>query len=144
MREIPKELWAEILEVTRDIVWGPEQETDETTSANMERFHAIYARQNALGQPDPFLTEVLADFTDDAAEAIALYRIALSQSDAYPDEPTHTKHICLASRLIEIGDFSGASSELIVGRAEAVRSNDSEYLALADDLLSQVPPQADN
>jgi len=142
MREIPKDLWAEVLEVTRDIVWGPGQDEAEATSADMERFRAIYARQNALGQPDPFLTEVLADFTDDAAEAIALYRIALAQSNAYPDEPTHTKRICLASRLVEIGDFSGASSELTVGRAEAARLNDSEYLALADDLLSQVSQQA--
>ena len=142
MREIPKDVWAEVLEVTTDIVWGPGQDGAEATSANMERLRAIYARQNALGQPDPFLTEALADFTDDATEAIALYRIALSQSNAYPDEPTHTKHICLASRLVEIGDFSGASSELTVGRAEAARLNDSEYLALADDLLSQVSRQA--
>jgi hypothetical protein len=142
MREIPRELWAEVLEVTRDIVWEPEQDGAEVTSANMERLRAIYARQNALGQPNPLLTEILADFTDDAAEAVALYRIALAQSNAYPDQPTHTKRICLASRLIEIGDFSGATSELTAGRAEAARLNDSQYLTLADDLLSQVSRQA--
>jgi hypothetical protein len=81
MREIPRELWAEVLEVTRDIVWEPEQDGAEVTSANMERLRAIYARQNALGQPNPLLTEILADFTDDAAEAVALYRIALAQSN---------------------------------------------------------------
>jgi hypothetical protein len=142
MREIPRELWAEVLEVTRDIVWEPEQDGAEVTSANMERLRAIYARQNALGQPNPLLTEILADFTDDAAEAVALYRIALAQSNAYPDQPTHTKRICLASRLIEIGDFSGATSELTAGRAEAARLNDSQYLTLADSLLSQVSRQA--
>jgi len=67
MREISKELWAEVLNITTDIVWGPEQEDAEATSADVERLRAVYTRQRALGQPDPFLTEALADFTDAAA-----------------------------------------------------------------------------
>jgi hypothetical protein len=93
MREIPKELWAEVLKNTTDIVWGPEREDAEATSADVERLPAVYTRQSALGQPDPFLSEVLADFTDDAAEATVLYRLALTQSRDCPDEPIHTKRI---------------------------------------------------
>jgi hypothetical protein len=141
MREIPRNLWEEVLEVTTDIVWGPRQDNAEATSANMERLHAIYSRQNALGQPHPFLTEAVADFTEDASEAIALYRLALAESGVHPEEPTHTKRICLASRLIEIGDLSSARSELTLGREEAERLKDDEYLAMADDLLSKVPSE---
>jgi HD-GYP domain-containing protein (c-di-GMP phosphodiesterase class II) len=140
MREVPKDLWGEVLEVVTAITWGPDgNEPDPKVSeAGVAQLRAIYARQEGLGQPEPFLTEALADYTDDAAEAVALYRRALAQSTGYPDEPTHTKRICLASRLIELGDLAGARSELTLGRAEAERLNDDYYVAMADELLGKV------
>ena len=104
----------------------------------LAELRAICARQDALGQPDPAVTEALADYTDDAAEAAGLYRVAIAQSAPYPDEPTHTKRICLASRLIELGDFAGARLELTRGRADAERLKDAEYVNLADELLSEL------
>jgi hypothetical protein len=140
MREVPKDLWGEVLEVVTAITWGPDgSEPDPKVSeAALAQLRAIYARQEALGQPEPCLTEALADYTDDAAEAVALYRRALAQSAGYPDEPTHTKRICLASRLIELGDLAGARSELALGRAEAQRLGDEDYVTMADEMLEKV------
>jgi hypothetical protein len=84
-----------------------------------------YLRQENLGEPEPFLTETLADYTEDAAEAVAQYRRALAQSVGCCDEPTHTKRICMASRLIELGDLDEARLELMLGRVEAERLSHS-------------------
>ena len=138
MREVPKELWNEVLEIVTDIVWGPDQDDIQATSAKVGRLRALYTKQEALGLPEPFLTEALADYTDDAAEAVNLYRRALSQFSVYPEEPIHTKRICLASRLIELGDLAEARMELVLGRVEADRLNDTDYVTLADELLAQL------
>jgi HD-GYP domain-containing protein (c-di-GMP phosphodiesterase class II) len=140
MREVSKDLWGEVFEVVTAITWGPDgNEPDPKASeAAVAQLRAIYARQEGLGQPEPFLTEALADYTDDAAEAVALYRLALAQSTGYPDEPTHTKRICMASRLIDLGDLAGARSELVLGRAEAERLGDLNHVELADELLVKV------
>jgi hypothetical protein len=140
MREIPKKLWSEVLEAVTAITWGPDgNEPDaETSEAGVVQLRAIYDRQERLGQPEPFLTEALADYTDDAAEAVELYRRALAQSNAHPDEPTHTKRICMASLLIELGNLAEARSELILGRAEAERLDDGPYVTMADELLAKL------
>jgi hypothetical protein len=140
MREVPKDLWGEVLEVVTAITWGPDGNDPDpkVIEARVAELRAIYARQEGLGQPEPFLTEALADCTDDAVEAVALYRRALAQSTGHPEEPTHTKRICMASRLIELGDFPEARSELMLGRAEADRLNDSNYVEMADELLTKV------
>ena len=62
--------------------------------------------------PDPFLTETLADFSDDLDDAIRLYRLALEQSAAFPGEPTHTKRQGLAECLLEDGSIAEAREEL--------------------------------
>jgi hypothetical protein len=140
MREVPKELWSEVLEVVTAITWGPDgNEPDSKVSeAGLAQLRIIYARQESLGEPAPFLTEAIADYTDDPSEAASLYRRALMESVGYPDEPTHTKRICLAQRLIELGDLSGARSELVLGRVEAERLNDSDYVVMADELFAKV------
>jgi HD-GYP domain-containing protein (c-di-GMP phosphodiesterase class II) len=140
VREIPKELWGEVLEAVTAITWGPDgNEPDAATSkAGMAQLRAIYDRQERLGQPEPFLTEAMADYTDDAAEAVALFRRALAQSENYPDEPTHTKRICMASLLIDLGNLAEARSELVLGRAEAQRVGDGSYVTLADELLAKL------
>jgi hypothetical protein len=99
MREVPKDLWGEVLDIVTAITWGPDgSEPDPKVSeAGVAQLRAIYARQERLGHPEPCLTEALADYTDGAAEAVALYRLALAQSAGDPDEPTHTNRICMAS-----------------------------------------------
>ena len=138
MREVPRQLWGEVFDlVTEALVSDAAGDTQRFARA-FAALRALYARREALGKPDPALTEALADYTDDAGEAAALYRVAIAQSEAYPDEPTHTKRICLASRLIDLGKKAEARSELALGRAEAERLKDAEYVKFADNLLSQM------
>lgn len=138
MRRIRKDLLDEVFEAITDITWPPEEAEEQIVTAGLARLRATYARQNALSQPDPFLTEALADFTDDPPEAVDLYRLSLAQSSRYPDEPTHTKRISLASQLVAVGDFPGARVELIEGRAEAERLRDTIWVATADELLAKL------
>jgi hypothetical protein len=42
------------------------------------------------------------------------------------------------TRLIELDDLAGARTELLLGRAEAERLKDDDYVSLADDLLAQL------
>jgi hypothetical protein len=130
MRAARRELRGEVFDLVTEVLLSD--------AAALGALRALYARRQALGKPDPALTEALADYTDDAAEAAALYRVAIAQSAADPDEPTHTKRICLASRLIDLGDIAEARSELALGRADAERLKDAEYVKVADDLLAQV------
>jgi HD-GYP domain-containing protein (c-di-GMP phosphodiesterase class II) len=138
MREVPRELWGEVFDLVTEVLLSDAAGDTERFAKGFTALRALYARQEALGKPEPALTEALADYTDDATEAAALYRVAIAQSASYPDEPTHTKRICLASRLIDLGDIAEARSELALGRADAERLKDAEYVKLADRLLSQL------
>ena len=138
MREVPRELWGEVFDLVTAVLLSDAAGDTERFAKAFTALRALYARQEALGKPDPALTEALADYTDDDAEAAALYRVAIAQSAPYPDEPTHTKRICLASRLIDLGDIAEARLELALGRADAERLKDAEYVTFADRLLSQL------
>jgi hypothetical protein len=138
MREVPRELWGEVFDLVTEALVSDAAGNVQRFAKALAALRALYARQEAIGKPEPTLTEVLADYTDDAAEAVALYRASIAQSDAYPDEPTHTKRICLASRLIELGHTVEARSEILRSRADAERLKDAEYVELADELLAQL------
>ena len=138
MRKISTPLWDEVFDVVNNIKRCLDQGDSKLEAAYTAMLRAIYARQEVLGAPDPFLTEAVADYTDDTAEAVRLYRLALAQSSRHPDEPTHTKRIDMASRLIELGDLHSARSELIQGRAEAERLKDTLYVEFADELLAKL------
>jgi HD-GYP domain-containing protein (c-di-GMP phosphodiesterase class II) len=138
MREVPRELGGEVFDLVTEVLLSDAAGDTERFAKAFTALRALYARQEALGKADPTLTEALADYTDDATEAAALYRVAIAQSASYPDQPTHTKRICLASRLIDLGDIAEARSELALGRAEAERLKDAEYVKLADQLLSRL------
>lgn len=137
MREVSGEL-GEAFDLVTEVLLSDAAGDTERFSRALAALRALYTRQEALGKPDPALTEALADYTDDAAQAAALYRLAIAQSAPYPDETTHTKRVCLASRLIDLGDLAEARSELALGRSEAERLKDAEYVKLADELLSQL------
>ena len=138
MREVPREFWGKVFDLVTEALISDAAGHTQRFSKALAALRALYARREALGKPDPALTEALADYTDDAAEAAALYRAAITQSTSYPGEPTHTKRICLASRLIDLGDVAEARSELVRGRADAERLKDAEYVKFADELLSQL------
>lgn len=99
---------------------------------------AYYEDQMRLGCPHPFVTETLADYTDAAPEAVRYYELALEQSLSYSDEPTHTKLISLAERLIELGQLERAEAYLRDGRAQAVRCSDTYWIEDADRLLQEL------
>ena len=138
MREVPRELGGEVFDLVTEVLLSDAAGDTERFAKAFTALRALYARQEALGKAEPALTEALADYTDDATEAAALYRVAIAQSVSYPDQPTHTKRICLASRLIDLGDIAAARSELALGRSDAERLKDAEYVKLADRLLSQL------
>lgn len=138
MREVPRELGGEVFDLVTEVLLSDAAGDTERFAKALAELRALYARRQALGKPDPALSEALADYTDDAAEAANLYRLAIAQSGACPEEPTHTKRICLASRLIDLGEITEARAELALGRADAERLKDAEYVKLADELLSQL------
>jgi hypothetical protein len=138
MRKIPKPLWNEVFDVVNNIKRCIDEGDSKMEAAYTAALGAIYARQEASGAPDPALTEAVADYTDDAEEAVRLYRLALAQSSGSPGEPTHTKRIDMAARLIEFGDLEAARTELIQGRAEAERLNDTFYVDFADEMLAKL------
>jgi hypothetical protein len=138
MRKIHTPLWKEVLDVVNDIKRCLDAGDSKMEAVHTARLRAIYARQEVLGAPDPFLTEAVADYTDDAAEAVRLYRLALAQSSRHPDEPKYTKRIDMASRLMEIGEMQSARTELIKGRVEAERLRDTLYVEFADELLAKL------
>jgi len=138
MREVPRELQGEVFDLVTEVLVSDAAGDAQRFARALAALRALYAHREALGKADPALTEALADYTDDAAEAVALYRVAIAQSTPYPDEPTHTKRICLASRLIDLGDIAEARSELVRGRADAERLQDAEYVKLAEELLSRL------
>jgi HD-GYP domain-containing protein (c-di-GMP phosphodiesterase class II) len=138
MREVPREPWGEAFNLVTEALLSDAAGDTERFANALAALRALHVRQEALGKPEPALTEALADYTDDAAEAVTLYRAAIAQSVAYPDEPTHTKRICLASRLIDLGNIAEARSELALGRADAERLKDADYVKIADEALSQL------
>jgi hypothetical protein len=138
MRKIPTPLWNEVLDVVNNIKRCIDEGDSKMEAVYTALLEAIYARQEVLGAPDPALTEAVADYTDDAEVAVRLYRLSLAQSSRNPGEPTHTKRIDMASRLIELGDLQSARTELIQGRAEAERLSDTLYVDFADELLAKL------
>jgi len=138
MRRIRKKLYDSVFDILSKLIAASEAGDTDVERAELSRLRTLYVRHDALGVPDPALTEAMADYTDDALEAVRLYRLALVQSAQHLDEPTHTKRICMAERLAELGDVETARAELLLGRAEAERVNDSDYIKMADDLLLKV------
>jgi hypothetical protein len=138
MRKVSRELGGEAFDLVTEVLLSDAAGDTERFTKALAALRALYARQQTLGKPDPALSEAVADYTDDAAEAATLYRLAIAQSAAHPAEPTHTKRICLASRLIDLGELTEARAELTLGRADAERLKDAEYVKLADELLSQL------
>jgi hypothetical protein len=86
--------------------------------------------------PDPVVAASLAAITNDAAKAISLYELALSQSAKFPDQSTYTWRICLGTRLLEVGNSEAAMHHLELARADAVASADSDASREVDELVA--------
>lgn len=137
MSGIPPGMYERVHELALALANASEAGDEVLSDSCLGALRAYYDELAAVGQSHPFVTETLADFVD-AAEAVNLYRLALGQSRAHPEEPTHTKMISLAERLIELGQSEQAEAFLRDGRAEAVRRDDAFSIEEADRLRNDL------
>lgn len=138
MSNIPPDIYERVRELALAIVNATEGGDDALADSHRLTFRAYYDEQVIAGRSHPFLTEAMADYTEDAAEAVHLYELALEQSRGCCDEPTHTKMISLARRLMELGRSERAEAYLRDGRAEALRRGDTYWIEDADELSKQL------
>ncbi|MBI5387950.1 MAG: hypothetical protein HZA90_25080 [Verrucomicrobia bacterium] len=138
MSTIPTDIYERVHEFAVALANTAQAEDDALHAALCLQLRAYYDEQASLGRSHPFLTEALADHTDDPAKAARLYELALDQARAVPDEPTHTKMISLAERLLELGQSEQAEPFLTDGRAEAVRRHDAIWVGESDSALQRL------
>lgn len=139
-RRPPQELYDVVLELTTAIVQPVHGTSDMDLTMASEaqtRLAALYEARLALGKPDPFLTETMADFTTDLNEAVRLYRLAIEQCSQFPDEPIHTKRHGLVERLFELGHTAEAEEELVRARREAFAAGDVDVIRDLDAISQQ-------
>jgi hypothetical protein len=67
-----------------------------------------------------------------------VHELALAQASAFGGEPTHTKLVSRAGRLIELGREEQAEACLRYGRAEAIRRSGTFWIEETDRLLQQL------
>lgn len=139
-RQVPQALYDEVMDLATAIA-QPEAEYDideEAADAALAKLVALFRSREAAGLSDPFLTETLADFTDDLGDSIDLYRLALEQCAAFPDEPTHTKRQSLAECLLEDGSIAEAREELDKAIREAFAAGDTDAISELNELLAEL------
>src|SRR4051812_21634224 len=103
MSSVPSDLYHRVLRLATDLTNASEAGDDLVYGEHLSVLKALYEEQRLLGASHPFLTEALADYSDDPEEAAALYLLAIDQATNFADETTHTKHISLAEALISLG-----------------------------------------
>jgi hypothetical protein len=137
-RAVPEPLYTEVFEVVTRIKDAVLAEDPNAEANAVQALRRIYDREAAAGSGEPFLTEALADFTDDPRTGAALYELSIEQSRAFPDEPLHTKRIGLAHALIELGDNFKALNVLEAARFEANRNRDADSLQEISELCNSM------
>ena len=135
MKNMPQDVYERVRELALAITNASEAGDDALYDSVCQVLRAYYDEQASSGRSHPFLTEAMADYTEDPAEAVRLYELALEQGRAFPDEPTHTKMISLAHRLVELGRTEQAEAYLRDGRAEAIRRGDTFWIEEADGFI---------
>jgi hypothetical protein len=138
MSSISLKIYERVHELALAITNASEAGDDALYVSRCQTLRAFYDEQTAAGRFHPFLTEATADYTDEPLEAVRLYELALEQSRMFPGEPTHTKLICLAEKLVELGRKEQAEAYLRDGRAEAVRHSDTFWIEEAERLLREL------
>ncbi len=141
-RRVPASLYEEVYSLTEAIVQpevGASAGVDaELASSAYAALRALYDRLDAAGTPDPFVTEALADFSDESNVAILLYRVAIQQSAAFPGEVTYTKRIGLARRLATEGRNAEALEQVALARLEAVEVDDADAVRELEEISSGI------
>lgn len=136
MSTIPSDLYDQVRELATEITNATMADDVALAESLYQRLLAFQEGQAAAGRSHPFLVETLADYTDDASQALRYYEQALAMSrQMASDEPTHTILIGIGTRLIELGQREQAEAFIRDGRAEAVRRSDLDAVNEADQLL---------
>jgi hypothetical protein len=135
MSSIPPKLYEEVHRLMLGIANASEAGDEVLAESLSESLRELHRNAESNGSAHPFLTEAVADLTDDPQEAALLYQQALNQSRAFPDEPTHTKMISLAEQLLALGRREQAEALLRDGCAEASRRADTYWAEYAERLL---------
>jgi hypothetical protein len=138
MSNIPRDIYDRVADLACEITNATLAEDDALASSLYETLRCYHEELNRSGRSHPFVTETLADFTENSKEAVSLYELALQQSAAFPGEPLHTKRVDLGKKLLEFGRFEQAEAYLLDGRAGAVKNNDADYSAEADKFLGEL------
>lgn len=136
-RTIPPALYDEVFVLVADIAQSDATLVDEIKAADAyAKLLALFRYRDQSGDSDPFLTEALADVTDDNSESIRLYELALKQCAAFPGEGTLSKRTGLARALIEAGRAAEARVQIEVARGEAFAERDSGALKQLEELAA--------
>lgn len=139
-RTIPPALYDEVFVLVADIAQPDVRVADEVKAADAYvKLLALFKCREQSGDSDPFLTEALADVTDDNSESIRLYELALKQCAAFPGEGTVSKRTGLARALIEAGRTVEASVQIEVARGEAFAERDTGALKQLEELSGLSP-----
>jgi hypothetical protein len=140
-RTIPPALYDEVFALATAIAQPdakPLDAVDEIKASDAHaKLHDLFKRRESSGKSDPFLTETLADFTDDNSESIRLYELALDQCAAFPGEATISKRIGLARALIEANRVIEAREQIEVARREAFSARDAVALEESNELAAK-------
>ena len=134
MTNIPADIYGRVFDLATALTNASEASDKAEYAERLKELRELFEECSRLGKAHPFLTETLADYTEDLPRAIELYRLALAQSSEVSGEPTHTKHISLAERLIENGHVAAAREHLALGREAARHADDREWVDRAAEL----------
>ena len=140
-RRPPQDLYDETLRLVTAIAQPDklDEEPDEAeAAAAFLELRALFEQRESDDRPDPFLTETLADFTEDNWESIRLYRLALEQCSLAREELTYTKRLGLAQRLNAVGREAEALEQLALARQDAFKAGEKDYMAEMDELASEM------
>jgi hypothetical protein len=140
-RTVPPALYDEVFALATAIAQPdarPLDEVDEVSASDAyAKLLALFKNRENSGESDPFLTETLADFTDDNAESIRLYRLALDQCAAFPGEATLSKRIGLVRELIKADRKMEARGQIDIARRESFSARDTGSLEELNELAAQ-------
>jgi hypothetical protein len=140
-RTVPPALYDEVFALATAIAQPdarPLDVVDEVSASEAyAKLLALFKDRENSGESDPFLTETLADFTDDNSESIRLYKLALDQCLAFPGEATLSKRIGLVRELIKADRKIDARKQIDVARRESFSARDTASLEELNELATQ-------
>jgi hypothetical protein len=140
-RTVPPALYDEVFALATAIAQPdarPLDVIDEVSASDAyAKLLALFKDRENSGESDPFLTETLADFTDDNSESIRLYKLALDQCSDFPGEATLSKRIGLVRELIKADRKIEAREQIDVACRDSFSARDTASLEELNELAAQ-------